>query len=83
MHAYLLLCSTKESEVSPARRLTRLEQARIETFKSFGGAGLDDVLGTAKRKVANTLEPKEASEKEDEKEKENIGTDTSSSVYVD
>lgn len=69
--------------MSPARRLTRLEQARIETFKSFGGAGLDDVLGTAKRKVANTLEPKEASEKEDEKEKENIGTDTSSSVYVD
>ena len=71
-----MLCSTKESEVpSTGRRLTRVEQARIETLKSFGGAGLDDVLGTSKRKVAKTLEPRkenEVAENKDDEEKENI-----------
>ena len=69
---------------STGRRLTRVEQARIEALKSFGGAGLDDVLGTSKRKVANTLEPrkeKEIAENEDDKEKENI-LETDSTVYL-
>ena len=70
------------------RRLTRVEQARIEALKSFGGAGLHDVLGNAKRKVANTLEGKkgkEATEEEDSVEKENSNNNmnTDATVYLE
>ena len=45
--------------------MTRLEKARLEALKSFGGNGLDDVLSSSSRRVARTL--KQKSEKKMEK----------------
>lgn len=55
--------------------MTRTEQARLEALQSFGGSGLDAVLGGAKRMVARTLDGRkrqdEEVEEEGEAEKEN------------
>ena len=47
--------------------MTRLEKARLEALKSFGGNGLDDVLSSSSRRVARTLKKKPTVEKKVEK----------------
>ena len=39
-------------------RLSRVERARLEAIQSFGGSGLEEVMGQAKKRVARTLEIK-------------------------
>ena len=64
------LCSNQTSSATtsdqpaplPARRLTRVERAKLEALHSFGGSGFSDVMGGAKRRVARTLEKKLESE---------------------
>lgn len=64
------------SETAPARRMTRLEKARLEALNSFGGHGFHTVLSTATKKVSRTLakdgkRKSQDTEAENDKEKEN------------
>ena len=62
----LLFSSTESANVQPektsvhsGKRLTRVEQARLEALQAFGGSGLQDVMTSSKRKIARNLEEKE------------------------
>ena len=73
---------SKQPDPSQATgRLTRAERARLEALHSFGGSGLGDVMGGAKKCVARTLEPKckengefdnDTSKNEEQNDKENL-----------
>ena len=45
-----------ENSARPIKRLTRVEQARLEALQSFGGGGLQDVMTESKRRIARTLQ---------------------------
>ena len=70
-----------ESTAQTAKRLTRVEQARLEALQSFGGGGLQDVMTGAKRRIARTLEkPKQDGQNDcsgetETVEKENVDVD--------
>lgn len=56
--AFVTQCYSLDESL-PKKRLTLVERARLEAFQSFGGSGLDDVLGTSRKIVAITLKGKE------------------------
>ena len=48
----------EEASTNSGRRLTRVERARLEALQAFGGGGLQDVMASSKRKIANNLKEK-------------------------
>ena len=51
---------TSKELVTTKQRLTRVERARLEALKSFGGQGLGEVYKTSTRKLAKYLTPKKS-----------------------
>ncbi len=64
---------TSKATNHTGRQLTRVERARLEALQAFGGGGLQDVMATAKRRIACTLEAKVNNQEESGKDKENLG----------
>ncbi len=67
---------TATSTDQSKKRLTKVERARLEALQSFGGDGLQDVMTTAKRKIARTLEENvKTSDPVETNDKENMSED--------
>lgn len=66
-------------------RLTKVERARLEALQSFGGDGLQDVMTSAKRRIARTLEEKVKEADNSEEictDKENESEDAQQDIVV-
>ena len=51
------------------RRLTKVEQARLEALQSFGGSSLVSVMDGATKRVARTLESAKPKREEEEQQR--------------
>ena len=67
MFLYFPISVSVSDNATSGKVMTRLEKARLEALKSFGGNGLDDVLSSSSRRVARTLKQKSTIEKKMEK----------------